>query len=486
MPRIRIGKQTELSSAQHSIVKTDAANEQMYLAPGANGDLLTIVAGVPTWQAPVIPSEFDQYANFAAFPVVGSLDVIYLDIAGNVFYIWDGAAYVQVPTAAAFSITGAGNSGPNQAITNGQTFNILGANGFTVVASATRNFTVTPPTGAVTGQVLTWNNGTSTWSAITPGTTFLVAADAGAAQTITIGTDTLTIIGGTNISTVTSATDNVTVNMDPFSIDFLSDVDVTTTPPGVGDYLAWDGTNFAPVTPAGGFTSWTLAGDAGVNQTISDSNTATFIGGAGITTTGSAGDNLTIAYDGTLNNNSDVNITAAAVNEILVFDGTDWVDTNGCTWLGNFSLDCFSDVVLTAPANGQILTYNGTNWVNLAPVANFITAVTDTNTVDLTVGAGSLSADVLFSVTAGNVAHNVTGVAAILRTEYFTPANGDTTVTIATAPLAGTAVHVYINGERAPITTEWSIAGTVITFVTAFAPSAGAQYSGTVTVDYWI
>ena len=74
MPRIRIGKQTELSATPHSLVKTDGANEQMYLAPGVNGDVLTIVAGVPTWNAVPYPSEFDQYANVAAFPVAGASD----------------------------------------------------------------------------------------------------------------------------------------------------------------------------------------------------------------------------------------------------------------------------------------------------------------------------------------------------------------------------------------------------------------------------
>lgn len=54
--RIRIGKQTEKSVSPQSIVKTNASNEQEYLAPGADGTILTIVAGVPTFQAPVAGS----------------------------------------------------------------------------------------------------------------------------------------------------------------------------------------------------------------------------------------------------------------------------------------------------------------------------------------------------------------------------------------------------------------------------------------------
>jgi hypothetical protein len=47
--RIRIGLQTELSNTPYSLVRTNASNEQEYLAPGTNNQILTIVAGVPTW-----------------------------------------------------------------------------------------------------------------------------------------------------------------------------------------------------------------------------------------------------------------------------------------------------------------------------------------------------------------------------------------------------------------------------------------------------
>ena len=50
--RIRIGKQLELSATPYSILRTGAANEQEYVVPGANGTVLTIAAGIPTWAAP--------------------------------------------------------------------------------------------------------------------------------------------------------------------------------------------------------------------------------------------------------------------------------------------------------------------------------------------------------------------------------------------------------------------------------------------------
>ena len=45
-------------------------------------------------------------------------------------------------------------------------------------------------------------------------TTFTVAGDGGTSQTITTGTDTLTISGGTGLSSVAGATDTVTINLD--------------------------------------------------------------------------------------------------------------------------------------------------------------------------------------------------------------------------------------------------------------------------------
>ena len=45
---------------------------------------------------------------------------------------------------------------------------------------------------------------------------------------------------------------------------------------------------------AGTMTSWTLSGDSGTNQTISDGNTVDIAGGTGISTAASATDTLTV------------------------------------------------------------------------------------------------------------------------------------------------------------------------------------------------
>ena len=59
------------------------------------------------------------------------------------------------------------------------------------------------------------------------------------------------------------------------------------------------------------YVSWTLAGDTGVSQTISSTNTATFAGGFGISTVASATDTLTTAIDITGTDNAIAGLTAA-------------------------------------------------------------------------------------------------------------------------------------------------------------------------------
>ena len=73
-----------------------------------------------------------------------------------------------------------------------------------------------------------------------------VTSDDGSATASSL-TDTLSILGGTNISTnIATDTKNVTINLDAFSIDYLSDVDTTSSPPATGNVLKWDGAKWAP------------------------------------------------------------------------------------------------------------------------------------------------------------------------------------------------------------------------------------------------
>jgi plastocyanin len=77
-----------------------------------------------------------------------------------------------------------------------------------------------------------------------------VTSDDGSA-TATGSTDTLGVLGGTNIATaIATDSDNVTINMTAFSIDFLSDVDTSSSAPTTGQVLKWNGSQWAPGTDA--------------------------------------------------------------------------------------------------------------------------------------------------------------------------------------------------------------------------------------------
>ena len=73
-----------------------------------------------------------------------------------------------------------------------------------------------------------------------------ITSDDGSAIASSV-TDTLSILGGTNISTaVATDTNNLTINISPFEIGFLSNVSNAT--PTSGQVLKWDGSQWAPGT----------------------------------------------------------------------------------------------------------------------------------------------------------------------------------------------------------------------------------------------
>ena len=123
-------------------------------------------------------------------------------------------------------------------------------------------------------------------------TSFYAAGDTGPAQTITDG-NTLNILGGDALASVASATDTITMNLQ----------DTAVTP---GSYNSANITvdQQGRITDAvegaqGTMSSFTVAGDGGVNQTITEGNTLQILGGTALTSTGSTTDTLTLKLDDT-------------------------------------------------------------------------------------------------------------------------------------------------------------------------------------------
>jgi hypothetical protein len=132
---------------------------------------------------------------------------------------------------------------------------------------------------------------------------------------------------------------------------------------GSGASIAW-------ATPAGGFTSWTLAGDSGSSQTITDGNTVDIAGGTGISTVAGATDTVTITNTGVTSNvagsgisvsgaTGAVTITNAGVTSAVAGTG---IDVSGATGAVTISTDV-SDF-MTNGVNNRVLTATGTDAMN--------------------------------------------------------------------------------------------------------------------------
>lgn len=70
----------------------------------------------------------------------------------------------------------------------------------------------------------------------------------------------------------------------------------------------------------------------------------------------------------------DVTLTALSNNQVLLWNGTKWVNSNPAASV-ILAFDDLSDVVIAAPATNQTVLYNGTNWVNSTFLLNTISNV---------------------------------------------------------------------------------------------------------------
>jgi len=192
---------------------------------------------------------------------------------------------------------------------------------------------------------------------------------------VTIGTST----GGVTTFTNTNGGTFVaygTANSAASGAINIGDVDLTAGgTPSATTFLRGDN---VWATPAGAYTSWTLAGDSGSSQAIADGNTATFAGGTGISTAASATDTLTITNSLPFNS-----ITLAATS------GSSSTISNN----GTITIAAGSNISTTGNGSGTVtIAYTGgtgsmSSWT-LSGDSGSSQSITDGNTVDIAGGTG--------------------------------------------------------------------------------------------------
>ena len=211
-----------------------------------------------------------------------------------------------------------------------------------------------------------------------------ITSDDGSATANTV-TDTLNVLGGTNIATaIATDTDNLTINMSAFSIDFLSDVDTTSSAPATGNVLKWNGTNWAPgadaTTGGAGTDADTLDGfDSAYFLNYSNfSNTPSILTLASL----SIGNELTASGDGAISYDDTTGVfryTPPDLSTYLTSVTFDDLTTTPTTLAGYGITDALpsstsipavlTDLSITDGTSGQVLTTDGSGGFTFTTVS---------------------------------------------------------------------------------------------------------------------
>ena len=217
-------------------------------------------------------------------------------------------------TMSSFNATGDSGS-VSQTILNGETLTIAGGTGLTSVAAATDTVTLNLDNTAVTAGAYNSANITvdaqgriTAAAAGAEGTmsSFNATGDSGSVSQTILNGETLTIAGGTGLTSVAAATDTVTLNLDNTAVAAGAYNSANITVDAQGRITA------AAAGAEGTMSSFNATGDSGsVSQTILNGETLTIAGGTGLTSVAAATDTVTLNLDNTA-------VTAGSYNSATI------------------------------------------------------------------------------------------------------------------------------------------------------------------------
>jgi hypothetical protein len=182
---------------------------------------------------------------------------------------------------------------------NAGTVTSVGAANGTFISSSSADVTTTGDltydlSATGTASSSTYLRGDNTWASVPGGyQSWELGADSGTSNSI-INKDTVNIKGGvglsSSISTATTISD-IVIDLDNTAVSAGSYTSANITVDGQGRITA------AANGASGTMSSFSVAGDTGTAQSITNGNTLTFVGGEGIDTSAAATDKINIVLD---------------------------------------------------------------------------------------------------------------------------------------------------------------------------------------------
>jgi hypothetical protein len=361
------------------------------------------------------------------------------------------------------------------------------------------------------GQALIYNAASGKWR---PGTatsvsTFIVAGDSGSNQTITTGTDTLTIQGNTGIHTEGVNTDIISVSIDNTVVATLTGTQTLTNKTINASQLVNSSVSNAKLANS----SISVVDDSSTSSTISLGETLKISGGTGLSSSIS-GDTVTVNLDNTgvsatsygsstaipvitVNAQGQLtNVTTAAVSSDLTI--VDDSSTSTIITLGTDTLKVAGGTGISTAISGDTLTVTNTG-ISLTYTNG--TATGDGSTQTFTIDSGRAVNDILVSVNGFILTPTTDYTVSGTNLNFVTAPAASAEINIRYLPLTGSATYtngeftgdgstqgftidsgrsvedvlVTVNGVVLVPSTDYSISGTTLTFTTA--PAASAEIS---------